>query len=98
MACAWPSAGFRWNWEPGSASPCSVPTVGQDYAALKIAGAARAPSRGKISFYAGATELSPDAVKVRVGMVAHHTLVYDELTAEENLVFFAKLFRLAKRH
>src|SRR2546427_3245788 len=61
---------------------------------LKIAAQLARPSRGKISFYSGPTELSPDAVKVRVGMVAHHTLVYDELTAEENLVFFAKLFRL----
>jgi ABC-type multidrug transport system ATPase subunit len=61
---------------------------------LKIAAQLARPSRGKISFYAGATELSPDAVKVRVGMVAHHTLVYDELTAEENLVFFAKLLQL----
>jgi heme exporter protein A len=61
---------------------------------LKIAAQLARPSRGKISFYSRATELPPDAVKVRVGMVAHHTLVYDELTAEENLVFFAKLFRL----
>ena len=61
---------------------------------LKIAAQLARPSRGKISFYTGDTEISSDAVKVRVGMVAHHTLVYDELTAEENLVFFAKLIQL----
>src|ERR1700692_2153589 len=61
---------------------------------LKIAAQLARPSRGKIEFYSGDTPLDNDSVKRRVGMVAHHTLVYDELTAEENLVFFAKLFAL----
>jgi heme ABC exporter ATP-binding subunit CcmA len=62
---------------------------------LKITSLLARPSRGTIKFFSGDTELPPDAVKRRIGMVAHHTLVYDELTAEENLVFFAKLFRLS---
>ena len=62
---------------------------------LKIAAQLTQPSRGKIAFFAGETPIALDEVKTRVGMVGHHTLVYDELTAEENLVFFAKLFGLA---
>jgi heme exporter protein A len=61
---------------------------------LKIAAQLARPSRGEVIFYSGDTTLSPEAVKPRVGMVAHHTLVYDELTAEENLVFFSKLLDL----
>jgi heme exporter protein A len=61
---------------------------------LKIAAQLSRPSRGKLSFYSGDTPLTTDEVKSRSGMVAHHILVYDELTAEENLVFFAKLFGL----
>jgi heme ABC exporter ATP-binding subunit CcmA len=62
---------------------------------LKIAAQLSRPSRGQVSFYERDSALSADAVKSRIGMVGHHTLVYDELTAEENLVFFAKLFSLA---
>ena len=62
---------------------------------LKIVAQLSRPSRGKITFYSGDAALSGDEVKNRIGMVGHHTLVYDELTAEENLVFFAKLFRLS---
>src|ERR1700680_4903407 len=61
---------------------------------LKIAAQLSRPSRGTLTFYSGETALSSDIVKFRIGMVAHHTLVYDELTAEENLLFFAKLFAL----
>jgi len=61
---------------------------------LKIAAQLSRPSRGKIAFHEREKELSPDEVKSRIGMVGHHTLVYDELTAEENLIFFAKLFSL----
>jgi len=61
---------------------------------LKIAAQLSRPSRGQVHFYEREAALSPDEVKSRVGMVGHHTLVYDELTAEENLIFFAKLFSL----
>jgi heme exporter protein A len=61
---------------------------------LKIAAQLSRPSRGKITYSERGAALSSEEVKSRVGMVGHHTLVYDELTAEENLVFFAKLFSL----
>jgi heme exporter protein A len=61
---------------------------------LKIAAQLTQPSRGKIAFYSGEKEIPLDEVKSRIGMVGHHTLVYEELTAEENLIFFAKLFGL----
>src|SRR5579862_3185884 len=54
---------------------------------LKIAAQLSRPTRGTLTFHSGETALASDIVKVRIGMVAHHTLVYDELTAEENLVF-----------
>jgi heme ABC exporter ATP-binding subunit CcmA len=62
---------------------------------LKIAAQLARPSRGEITFYSANTKLDPVAAKPRVGMVAHQTLVYDELTAEENLVFFSNLLGLA---
>src|SRR5579863_5149506 len=62
---------------------------------LKIVAQLTRPSRGTISFHAGDREIPLDDVKSRVGMVGHHTLVYEELTAEENLIFFAKLSGLA---
>ena len=62
---------------------------------LKIAAQLTQPSRGTIAFHAGENPISLENVKSRVGMVGHHTLLYEELTAEENLIFFAKLFGLA---
>jgi heme exporter protein A len=61
---------------------------------LKITALLAQPSKGQLTYSSGAAPLSTSEVKRRIGMVAHHTLVYDELTAEENLVFFAKLFDL----
>ena len=61
---------------------------------LKIAAQLSQPSRGKIAFHAEAKSRSPlEEVKSRVGMVGHHTLLYEELTAEENLDFLRKIIR-----
>lgn len=61
---------------------------------LKIAAQLTRPSRGKITFDSGENPISLEEVKNRIGMVGHHTLLYEELSAEENLIFFAKLFGL----
>jgi heme exporter protein A len=53
---------------------------------LRVASRLVRPSAGKLSFPDAAT---PTAV--RCGYVAHSTMVYDELTAEENLLLFARL-------
>jgi heme exporter protein A len=54
---------------------------------LRIASRIVSPTAGKLSFPGAST----DSAAGRPGYVAHTTMVYDELTAEENLVLFAKL-------
>lgn len=61
---------------------------------LKIAAQLTQPTSGNVTFHSGETPVALDEVKSQVGMVGHQTLLYDELTAEENLIFFAKLFGL----
>jgi len=54
---------------------------------LRIAARIVSPTAGKLSFPGAASDSSAG----RPGYVAHTTMVYDELTAEENLILFAKL-------
>ncbi len=56
---------------------------------LRIAAQLVRPSAGKLTFSPAQTGASP-ATK-NTGFVAHATMVYDELTAEENLLLFARL-------
>ena len=55
---------------------------------LRIAAQIVKPTAGKLSF--PGADSTPSA-NGRPGYVAHATMVYDELTAEENLVLFARL-------
>jgi heme exporter protein A len=54
---------------------------------LRIAAQIVLPTAGKLTFPGAA----PNTSNGRPGYVAHATMVYDELSAEENLVLFAKL-------
>jgi heme exporter protein A len=55
---------------------------------LRIAARIVRPTAGKLSFPGASADAVSDG---RPGYVAHTTMVYDELSAEENLVLFAKL-------
>jgi heme exporter protein A len=59
---------------------------------LRIAAQLVRPSAGKLAF-SPAKMQGPSATK-NTGFVAHATMVYDELTAEENLLLFARLLEI----
>ena len=61
---------------------------------LRIAARLVRASSGNVKFVSAAGEDSDS--KAPTGFVAHATMVYDELTAEENLVLFAKLQGIAE--
>jgi heme exporter protein A len=61
---------------------------------LRIAARLARPSSGAISFLNGRRE-KVEALPA-AGFVAHATMVYDELTAEENLILFARLQGIAE--
>lgn len=60
---------------------------------LRIAAGLVRPSAGNVAFVSGQNRES--AAATRAGFVAHATMVYDELTAEENLQLFARLQGIA---
>jgi heme ABC exporter ATP-binding subunit CcmA len=51
------------------------------------------PSSGKLTF--PLTQNGASSAQKNTGFVAHATMVYDELTAEENLLLFARLLGIA---
>jgi heme exporter protein A len=62
---------------------------------LRVAGLLSTPTSGKIGFNSGnGGAAGSDVAKQRIGMVGHSTLLYDELSAAENLAFFARLYAL----
>jgi heme exporter protein A len=61
---------------------------------LRIAANLVRPSAGSVNFTRPSESASE--IALRPGFVAHATMVYDELTAEENLLLFAKLQGIAE--
>lgn len=56
-----------------------------------LAGLARSDA-GELRYWAGSTRLSPSAARGAVGLVAHASLLYAELSAIENVRFFLRLY------
>lgn len=53
------------------------------------------PSSGDVRICGIDAKEDPDAVRACIGMVSHAPLLYPDLTAEENLLFYARLYGVA---
>jgi heme exporter protein A len=62
---------------------------------LRVAGLLSRPTSGHVEFPGGPSNLL--ALHQRIAMVGHATMLYDELTGEENLALFAQLYDLPDR-
>jgi heme ABC exporter ATP-binding subunit CcmA len=62
---------------------------------LSILATLLAPSTGRVEYGTSTAERAGSALRARLGMLGHDLYLYPELTARENLMFFARLYGLA---
>ena len=63
---------------------------------LRLAAGVSRPSSGRV-LIAGEDPQRNSKARAAIGLLSHHTLLYDDLSAEENLSFFAQLYGLPWR-
>jgi ABC-type multidrug transport system ATPase subunit len=61
---------------------------------LSILATLLAPSTGRVEYGTVTTAAAGAALRARLGMLGHDLYLYPELTARENLLFFARLYGL----
>jgi len=62
---------------------------------LRLLSGGMKPTTGSLSIAGIDPRRAPASARGRIGLLSHHTLLYDDLSARENLVFFARLHGLA---
>jgi heme exporter protein A len=63
---------------------------------LRLLSGALKPTEGSLAIEGIDPRRAPAEARGRIGLLSHHTLLYDDLSAAENLEFFARLHGVSK--
>ena len=86
--------GLEFNVQPGEFVALLGPNGAGKTTFLRILASLSRPSLGEVRIAGYRLPNQAAAVRARLGVVTHFPLLYDDLTAEENLKFFARLYGL----
>ncbi|MDA0745194.1 MAG: heme ABC exporter ATP-binding protein CcmA [bacterium] len=62
---------------------------------LRLVATLGKPSRGQVIIRGMNTQKEPERVRSEIGIISHQTLLYEDLTASENLLFYGRLYSLS---
>jgi ABC-type multidrug transport system ATPase subunit len=61
---------------------------------LRVLATLTPPTGGRVELFGQATEVGGAGLRARIGLIAHQSMLYRDLSAIDNLVFFARLYGL----
>lgn len=87
--------GMDFTVQPGEFVALLGPNGAGKTTFLRVLASLSRPSLGKVSIAGFELPKEAAAVRARLGVVSHMPLLYNDLTAEENLQFYARMYGLA---
>jgi heme exporter protein A len=88
-------SGLDFRAEPGEFVALLGPNGAGKTTFLRILASLSRPTMGKVCVAGHALPGQAAAVRARLGVVTHQSLLYDDLTADENLRFYGRMYGVA---
>jgi heme exporter protein A len=79
--------------EPGSATALLGPNGAGKTTFMRLSATLLRPTSGSVRLFGLDARAEGPAVRRRIGFLAHESLLYPDLTPQENLLFYARLFK-----
>lgn len=84
--------------KPGEFVSCFGPNGAGKSTTLKILALLSKPSSGKLWIEGQQADTSNPVLRRKIGVISHNSLLYNNLTAQENLLFFGQMYEVSQLH